>query len=146
MVIKIKKILVPYDATPSSEKAVKKVLPLIEKHDSKILFLSCVHDKATFGFFKTKSDKREIAKEKKKAERHHERLKKEAAKFGIPSSSKIIKSDLESKSIIEYAKDQNADLIVMSKSKIGTHAEKMYYNSTVDAVFKKTPCPFLYIP
>ncbi|AFS81059.1 UspA domain-containing protein [Candidatus Nitrosopumilus koreensis AR1] len=146
MSIKIKKILVPYDATPSSEKAVKKILPLIEKHDSKIIFLTCIHDKATFGFFKTKSDKREIEQEKKKMEQYHERLKKEAAKFGIPSSSKIIKSDLESRSIIEYARDQNVDLIVMSKSKMGTHAEKLYYNSTVDAVFNKTPCPLLYIP
>lgn len=144
--MKIKKILIPHDATPSSEKAVKKVLPLIEKHDSKIMFLTCIHDKATFGFFKTKSDKREIEQEKKKIEKHHEHLKKEAEKSGILSSSKIIKSDLESRSIIEYAKSQDVDLIVMSKSKIGTHAEKMYYNSTVDAVFKKAPCPFLYIP
>ena len=144
--MKIKKILVPYDATPSSENAVKKIFPLIEKHDSKIIFLTCIHDKATFGFFKTKSDKNEITQEKKNAQKFHIRLQKEAEKFGIPSDSKIIKSDLESRSIIEYAKDEKVDLIVMSKSKVGTHAEKMYYNSTVDAVFKNAPCPFLYIP
>ncbi|WP_428323978.1 universal stress protein [Nitrosopumilus sp.] len=144
--MKIKKILIPYDATPSSKKAVKKVFPLIEKHNSKIIFLSCIHDKATFGFFKTKSDKKEIEQERKKIQKYHEELKKEAEGFDIPSSSKIIKSDLESRSIIEYSKEQNIDLIVMSKSKLGTHAEKMYYNSTVDAVFKNAPCPLLYIP
>ncbi|KFM20397.1 Universal stress protein [Marine Group I thaumarchaeote SCGC AAA799-P11] len=144
--MKIKKILIPYDATPSSKRAVKKIFPLIEKHGSKIIFLSCIHDKATFGFFKTKSDKKEIERERKTIQKYHEQLKKEADSFDIPSSSKIIKSNLESHSIIEYAKEQKVDLIVMSKSKLGTHAEKMYYNSTVDAVFKKAPCPFLYIP
>ena len=144
--MKINKILIPYDATPSSEKAVKKIFPLIEKQDSKIIFLTCIHDKATFGFFKTKSDRKEIEEQKKRAQKNHEIVKKEAEKFDIISSSKIIKSNLESHSIIEYAKDHQIDLIVMSKSKVGTHAEKMYYNSTVDAVFKNAPCPFLYIP
>lgn len=144
--MKINKILIPYDASPSSEKALKRVFPLIEKHDSKITFLTCIHDKATFGFFKTKSDKKEIEELKKKAQKNHERLKKDAEKNGIPSNSKIIKSDLESHSIVEYATEHNIDLIVMSRSKVGTHAEKLYYNSTVDAVFKKSPCPFLYIP
>lgn len=144
--MKINKILIPYDGTPSSVNAVKKVFPLIEKQGSRIIFLSCVHDKATFGFFKTKSDKKEIEQEKRKIEKYHEQLKKEAEQFGIPSRSKIIKSDLESRSIIDFAKDQKVDLIVMSKSKLGTHAEKLYYNSTVDAVFKNAPCPLLYIP
>lgn len=143
--MKIKKILIPYDGTPSSEKAVRKIFPLID-NNSKIVFLTCIHDKATFGFFKTKSDRKEIERLKKKTQKNHERLKKEAEKRGFPATSKIIKSDLESRSIIEYAANQKMDLIVMSKSKIGTHAEKMYYNSTVDAVFKKTPCPLLYIP
>ena len=64
--MKINKILIPYDATPSSEKAVKKIFPLIEKQDSKIIFLTCIHDKATFGFFKTKSDRKEIEEQKKR--------------------------------------------------------------------------------
>ncbi|MHA7734041.1 universal stress protein [Nitrosopumilus sp. S6] len=142
----IRKILIPFDGTASSEKAIKNTFPLIEKHNSEVVFLTCIHDKATFGFFKTKSDKKEMEQQKKKAEENHECLKKEVEKLGISSSSKVIKSDLESRSIIEYAKDHNIDLIVMSKTKIGTHAEKMYYNSTVDAVFKNAPCPFLYIP
>ena len=93
-----------------------------------------------------KNRRKEIEEQKKRAQKNHEIVKKEAEKFDIISSSKIIKSNLESHSIIEYAKDHQIDLIVMSKSKVGTHAEKMYYNSTVDAVFKNAPCPFLYIP
>jgi nucleotide-binding universal stress UspA family protein len=67
-------------------------------------------------------------------------------KRGVNIISKIVKSDLESKSIIEYAKKENVDVIIMSKSHLSTHAERVYYNSTVEAVFKKTPCMFLYLP
>ena len=74
--MKIKKILVPYDATPSSEKAIKKVFSLIENENSMVVLLTCIRDKATFGFFKTKSDKKEIEQEKNKAKKHHEIIKK----------------------------------------------------------------------
>lgn len=146
MTIKIKKILVPYDATASSKKALKQIFSLFENQNSKIILFTCVRDRATFGFFKTKSDKQQIKQEKEKAQKFHDDAKKEASDFGLELSSKIVKSDLESKSIIEYAKKENVDVIVMSKSKILTHAERVYYNSTVDAVFNKTPCLFLYVP
>jgi len=146
MSIKIKKILVPYDATESSIKALKKLLSLFENQNFKIILFTCIRDKATFGFFKTKSDKQQIKHEREKAQKFHDNAKKEVEKFGVQISSKIVKSDLESKSIIEYAKKENIDVIVMSKSKLLTHAERVYYNSTVDAVFQKTPCLFLYVP
>ena len=146
MTIKIKKILVPYDATASSRKALKQIFSLFEKQHPKIILFTCVRDKATFGFFKTKSDKQQIKQEKENAQKFHDDAKKEAHTFGLELSSKIVKSDLESKSIIEYAKKSDIDVIVMSKSKTLTHAERVYYNSTVDAVFKKTPCLFLYVP
>lgn len=146
MGLKIKKILLPYDATASSVKAFKKILPIIEEQGSKIVLLTCIRDQATFGFFKTKSDKEHMKKEKERVEKFHEEAKKEGQKFGISISSKIVKSDLESKSIIEYAKKENVDVIIMSKSKLSSHAERVYYNSTVEAVFKKTPCMFLYMP
>lgn len=146
MSIKIRKILIPYDATPSSETALKKLLPMIKKHDAKIILLTCIRDRATFGFFKTKSDKKHMQQEKKKAQKFHDEVKKEAQKIGLEVISKIVKSDLESDSIVEIAKKEKVDLIAMSKTKLATNAERVYYNSTVDAVFKKTPCPFLYIP
>ncbi len=146
MSIKIKKILVPYNATPSSENALKKLFPLIEPHNSKIILLTCLRDQATFGFFKTKSDKNRIIQEKKRAQKYHDHIKKAAEKFGLTITSIIIKSDLESESILDCAKKEGVDLIVMSKTKLSTDAEKLYYRSTVDAVFKKTNCAFLYIP
>ena len=87
-----------------------------------------------------------MAYEKKMVKKFHEKAKKEAQKFNLSISSKIKKSDLESSTIVATAKKEKVDLIVMSKTKLKTHAERVYYNSTVDAVFKKTPCAFLYIP
>ena len=146
MTLKIKKILVPYDATPSSEKVIKNIKPFLEKHRCKIVLLTCIRDKASFGFFKLKSDKKEMEKEKKKAQKLHEIVEKNLEKIGVVILSKIVKSDLESKTIVEYAKKEDVDLIIMSKNKLKTHAEKVYYNSTVEAVFKKTSIPFLYLP
>ena len=146
MGLKIKKILLPYDDTESSVKAFKKILSIIENKNSKIILLTCIRDQSTFGFFKTKSDKEHMKKEKERAEKIHEETKRESEKFGIKVISKIVKSDLESKSIIDYAKKENVDVIIMSKSKLSTHAERVYYNSTVDAVFKNAPCMFLYLP
>ena len=144
--MRFQKILVPYDATPSSEKAFKRILPIIEKHCSKIILLICIRDRATFGFFQTKSDKKSLEQEKKKAQKFQDMAKKDAQKFELSITSKIVKSDLESDSIVDYAKEQKVDLIVMSKTKLTTNAEKMYYISTVEAVFRKAPCPLLYIP
>ena len=144
--VKFKKILIPYDATESSERALKKILPILEKHSSKIILLTCIKDKATFGFFKTNTDKKIMKKEKEKAEKFHKIVTKKIQDLGMKVSSKIVKSDLESQTIISQAKKEQTDLIIMSKSKLKTNAEKIYYNSTVEAVFKKTPCAFLYIP
>lgn len=146
MVFDVKKILIPYDATPSSEKVIKKLKPFLEKNHCEIILLSCIRDRATFGFFQTKSDKKEIEVEKKKAQKYHNQIAEKLKETEISVKSIVVKSDLESKTIVEYAKKEEADIIIMSKSKLGTNAEKVYYNSTVDAVFKKTPIPFLYIP
>ncbi len=146
MGLKLKKILLPYDATASSVKTFKKLLPIIENEGSKIILLTCIRDQATFGFFKTRSDKERMKKEKERAEKIHAEAKKEGAKFRINIISKIVKSDLESKSIIYVAKKEKVDVIIMSKSKLSSHAERVYYNSTVEAVFQRAPCMFLYVP
>ena len=146
MILQIKKILIPYDATPSSEKIINNLRPFLEKHQCKMVLLTCIRDRASFGFFKSKSDKKEMEKEKMKAEKYHEDVAKKVEKLGVSTISKIVKSDLESKTIVDYAKKEDVDLIIMSKSKLRTYAERVYYNSTVEAVFKKTSIPFLYVP
>ncbi len=111
--MKIKNILVPYDGTPSSQRAFNSALNLAQKHESKILIFTCITDQATFGFFKTKSDKQALQREKHIAEKQISYLKERATKIGIPLASKIItSSSLPSRCIVRYANEHEVDLIV----------------------------------
>ncbi|QUC64088.1 universal stress protein [Nitrosopumilus sp. K4] len=141
----IKQILLPYDGTKSSERAFRYALQLAKVHQAKLLTLTCIKDQAAFGFFKLESDKRKMEKQKKNAEKRIENLKKEAEKLEVPIKSKIVKCDVISKGIVDYAKKQDVDIITMSKTKHGTAAEKMYSESTVDKVFDNAPCTFVHV-
>ena len=141
----IKQILLPYDGTKSSERAFKYALRLAKVHQAKLLILTCIRDQATFGFFKLKSEKKKIERQKANAENTIEKLKEKAKSFGIPLKSRIAKCEIISKEIVDYAKKQDVDIIAMSKTRHGTAAEKMYSESTVDRVFKSSPCTFVHV-
>lgn len=141
----IERILCPYDGTDSSEHAFKNVLKLAKFLDSKILILTCIKDKATFGFFKLKSDKELINKQKEIAKKKIEKLKRQAKELDLLVTSKIVRCDFISKEIVDYAKKEKVDIIAMSRTKHGTTAEKMYSESTVEKVFRDAPCTFLHV-
>lgn len=141
----IRQILLPYDGTKSSERAFHYALRLANTHQAKLLTLTCIKDHATFGFFKLKSDKKKTEKQKKNAEKRIDYLKKQAKKFGVSIKSRIVKCEITSKEIVDYAKKEDVDIIAMSKTRHGTAAEKMYSESTVDKVFKTAPCTFVHI-
>ncbi len=69
---------------------------------------------------------------------------KDVATFGF-FKTKADKADLVSEKIIQYAKSEDVDLIVMSRTKHGTAAEKMHNESTVEKVFNEAPCSFLHV-
>lgn len=141
----ISKILCPYDGTESSNLAFKNSLNLSKIFGAELLVLVCIKDKATFGFFKIKSDKEEFQNQKKWAQRKLSQLKDQSEKDGVVMKSKIRKCNIISKEIVDFAKNENVDIIAMSKSKYGTPAEKMYSESTVERAIEKTPCTFILI-
>lgn len=141
----ISKILCPYDGSESSNFAFNNTLNLAKSLDSEILVLTCIKDRATFGFFKLKSDKENIKNQKKWAEKRISQLQTECDEKGISMKSKIVKCDIISNEVIDYAKKENVDIITMSNSKNRTPAEKMYSESMVDKVMEKTPCTFVLI-
>ena len=142
---KIQEILVPYDGTKSSDRAFKDALNIAKTYDAEIKILTCIRDVATFGFFKTKADKKLIEKQKTMASKKIKILKEEAIKQNVSVKSKIVKADLVSEKIISYAKSEKVDLIVMSRTKYGTPAEKLHNESTVEKVFHEAPCSFLHV-
>lgn len=141
----IEQILLPYDGTKSSERAFKYAIHMAKIHQAKILTLTCIRDQATFGFFKLKSEKEKMERQKENAERRINKLKEIAKKIGVPIKSRIVKCEIISKEIVDYAKKQDVDIIAMSKTKYGTIAEKMYSESTVEKVFKNAPCTFVHV-
>ena len=57
--------------------------------------------------------------------------------------SKVVKNGLASTKILEFAKQHDVDLIIMTKTKISSRYEKQYYQSTIENVFRNAHCPIL---
>jgi len=136
-------ILVPYNGATGSEKAFRKAISLAHSIQAKITVLTCLEERPTFGFFKTKTSKREFEKECKIVEKQHLQLEKFAKKHDISYGSKIVKNGLASIKILEFAERHNVDLIIMTRTKISSHYEKQHYHSTVENTFRNAPCPIL---
>lgn len=136
-------ILVPYDGAPGGEKAFRKAVYLAQSIQAKIAILTCLEERATFGFFKTKTSKQEFEKERKAVEKQHLHLEKFAKERDISCGSKIVKNGLPSTKILEFAKRNDIDLIVMSRTKHSSHYKKQHYHSTVENVFRNAHCPVL---
>ena len=94
-------ILVPYNGTAGSEKAFRKAISLSETIQAKITILTCVEERQTFGFFKTKASKQEFEKECKIIEKQHLKLEKFAKEHDISCGSKIVKNGLALRPILK---------------------------------------------
>ncbi|MDH3766341.1 MAG: universal stress protein [Nitrosopumilus sp.] len=136
-------ILIPYNGTPGSQKAFKKAISIASLIQAKITILTCIEERPTFGFFKTKTSKQEFEKERKLVEKQHLELEKIVKKYNISFSSKIVKNDLASVNILEFSKQHDVDLIIMTKTKLTSRYEKQHYQSTIENVFRNSPCPIL---
>ena len=136
-------ILIPYNGTTGSQKAFRKAVSLAPSINAKITVLTCLEERPTFGFFKTKTSKQEFEKESKLVEKQHMELEKLAKKHDIPFSSKIVKNGMASVKILEFAKQHDVDLIITTRTKLASHYEKQHYHSTVENMFRNAPCPIL---
>jgi len=136
-------ILVPYNGTAGSQKAFRKAISLSSSIQAKVTILTCLEERQTFGFFKTKTSKQEFEKERKLVEKQHIKLEKFAKEHDVSCGSKIVKNGLTSTKILEFAKQHNVDLIIITRTKLASHFEKQHYQSTVENMFRNAPCPIL---
>ena len=136
-------ILVPYNGTTGSEKAFRKAVFLAHPIQAKITILTCLEERPTFGFFKTKTSKQEFEKEHKMVEKQQLHLEKFAKENDVSCDSKIVKNGLASTKILEFTERHSADLIIMTRTKLSSHYEKQHYHSTVENVFRNSHCPIL---
>ncbi|MHA7734025.1 universal stress protein [Nitrosopumilus sp. S6] len=138
-------ILVPFVGNHGTDKAFSNVLDVARKNDSKIHLLTCLKEKISYGFFKSKSDKIHLKKQREKITSKISKWKTLAKKFNIPVKTKVVKCDIASKTIIDYAKDHKIDLITMTKTHPKSHTDKIYLEETTRNVFNNSPCSFLYL-
>ena len=136
-------ILIPYNGTTGSNKAFRKAISLTSAIQVKITVLTCLEERPTFGFFKTKTSKQEFEKERKLVEKQHLELEKFAKSHDVSFSSKIVKNGWASTKILEFAKQHDVDLIIMTKTKLSSRYEKQHYQSTIENVFRNAHCPIL---
>ena len=136
-------ILVPYNGTDGSNKSFRKAVSLASLTDAEVTVLTCLEERPSFGFFKTKTSKQEFEKEQKSVGKQHKILEKFASDHNVSCKSKIVKNGFASKSILEFAKKQDVDLVIMTKTKISSNYEKMHYQSTIENVLRNAVCPTL---
>ncbi len=138
-------ILVPFNGTPASHKAFRKAVSIAEASGADITILTCIEERPTFGFFKTKTSMSEFEKEKKIVEKQQAELDSYAAKKSINCKLKIIKHSMASQVILSYVRQHDIDLVVMGKNKITTVAERTVYHSTIENVFRNVRCSLLIV-
>lgn len=129
-------ILIPYNGSPGSQKAFKKAITLAQMTKAKATVFTCLEDRSTFGLFKTKANKKEYEDEHKLVLQKHIELTKHAKNHTVSLNCKIVKNNMASHAILEFAEKHNVDLIIMGKTKLVSHYEKMYYPSTIENVSK----------
>lgn len=136
-------ILVPFNGTHESKKSFRKAVEIAKIHGARVTILTCIEERQTFGFFKTKTNKKEFEEEKRLVAVEHDDLSRLASKHGIKAYSKIVKSSLASSSIVDFAEVHGVDLIVMGRRRFPTVAQAKHHWSTLDNVFNNAPVPLL---
>jgi nucleotide-binding universal stress UspA family protein len=141
--VNLKKIVVPQDFSDYSMHALKYAVTFAELFKSELIILHVVEPivyPADFSFGQVSIPAMEEEIRKRSEEELNELVAKE-----IPSSIKvtsIIKVGKPFIEIIEVAKSENADLIVIS-SHGRTGMDHVLFGSTADKVVRKAPCPVL---
>jgi len=125
------------------EKTFKQTIKLVSSIDAKITVLTCLEERHTFGFFKTKTSKREFEREYEAAKKHHENMKQYAKDHDVTCYSKIIKNGLPSIKILEFAKKHDTKLVVLTRTILSSHYEKLHHHSTVENVSRNATCPVM---
>lgn len=140
-----KNILIPYDGSNFSNLAFKTALDLAKKYSSKITVIICIdiHYSGTWYLDNRISDQN-FKRLYKAAEVEIEKLSAVAKKYNITLNSTIVESTQITKSIVNYAKSHNSDLIVL-----GSHGrsglDKLILGSVANGVLQRANCPVLVV-
>jgi nucleotide-binding universal stress UspA family protein len=140
-----KKILVAFDSSGFSNRAFKSALELAEPDESKITIASVITGiyQPSVGF-SMKYSKELLEKHTKVLKKVFAGLQTAAKKKNLNLSFKILHDPSVSKAILNYAKIQNYDLIVIgSHGRVGLN--RVILGSVANDVANKAKCPVMVV-
>jgi nucleotide-binding universal stress UspA family protein len=145
MMIQIKRILIPTDFSETSKEALKYAMSMSKEYEAEMTVLNVVNEHIyTEGFniprvMSIQDLEKELCRQ---AETQMQEFLKDVRRLDEVKYKKVVIPGNPYLAILEYAKTNNVDLIV-----IGTHGrsglEHMLFGSTAEKVIRKAPCPVL---
>jgi len=134
----MKHILVPYDNSAGSNRALEYAIDLAEKYDSKISIVSCNPRPVPLVPAKTKQLLKEsVAKSISKLEPKLNRAK-------IPFKTSVIDSVSIIESLVSYVESHDVDLVVIGSRGLGSF-KKLLLGSVASGVAQHSKCPVLIV-
>ncbi len=146
--VSLKKILVPTDFSELSKRAVDYALSLVQQYGAEMTLLTVVDDRVfQDGLVDVAYLEQQVMEARNESfSKRLEALRAETAN-SAPAKAKITSEmifGVAFSEIVQYAKDNQTDLIVM-----GTHGTSgithMLLGSTTEKVVRKAPCPVMIV-
>ena len=138
-------ILVPFDLSNQSIRAVKVAFDVAKTRQSKVTLLTCLEgDSWHHAYYDGRADSELIKKQKKVTQQHIDKLEPLAKKNNVTLKSRIIPSKSVVKDIVNFAKSGKYDLVVMG-SHGRTGFDKWLLGSVANGVSQKVHCPVLIV-
>ena len=145
----MKKILVPIDGSPVSQKAAEKAIELAERYNSKLVFIYVVDTRGIYtydvgGIISVPFNYPKITEELIQVKTKFLDIFVSSLEVDDKNVEKIVLHGEPSDKILNYAKKEKLDLIVMGRR--GFSAVKRFFvGSVTQRVISDAPCPVLII-
>ncbi|WMJ77603.1 MULTISPECIES: universal stress protein [unclassified Sedimentibacter] len=145
----MKKILVPIDGSPVSQKAAEKAIELAERYNSKLVFIYVVDTRGIYtydvgGIISVPFNYPKITEELIQVKTKFLDIFVSSLEVDDKNVEKIVLHGEPSDKILNYAKKEKFDLIVMGRR--GFSAVKRFFvGSVTQRVISDAPCPVLII-
>jgi nucleotide-binding universal stress UspA family protein len=139
--VKFSKIMVAIDGSESSLNAANFAVSLAKRDNAELTLLTVIH--TALGLGHSGKPEEWHKNERIRAQELFQKIKKEAQNLNITCKENIIETHMSvDGAIVNYAEEQNADLIVIGTSGMSDF-RRMLLGSVVTGVVRYSTCPVL---
>jgi nucleotide-binding universal stress UspA family protein len=141
--VKFSKIMVAIDGSKSSVNAANFAISLAKRDNAELTLLTVIH--TALGLGHAGKPEEWHKNERMRVQELFHKIKKEAQNLNITCKENIIETHMSvDGAIVNYAEEQNADLIVIGTSGMSDF-RKMLLGSVVTGVVRYSTCPVLVV-